>query len=76
MLLIDSKAAIKYLAWFKRKDFRPVMSKVKDRDIIEAIVRSIHGREARNLSSTLVKVHEHTGEPVHQRRSVPSPTLG
>ena len=66
MLLIDSEAAIKRLTWFKRKDFRPIMSKVKDRDIIEDIVKRIHKRETHNLSTTMVKVHGHSGEPLHQ----------
>ncbi len=43
-----------------------MMSKVMDRDIIEGIVNTIHTREKRNLATTLVKVHGHTGEPLHQ----------
>jgi len=65
VLLVDSAAALNRLKWFKKQEFRPIPHKIKDLDIVDTIVRAIHEREQKKLHLTLVKVHGHTGEPLH-----------
>ena len=65
VILIDSAAAIRRLAWFRRRDFRPNAKRTKDLDIITAIVKGLERREQAGSHTTLVKVHGHTGEPLH-----------
>jgi len=65
VILVDSAAAIRRLTWFRRKDFRPHPSRTKDYDIVQEIVRGIYKRGEKGAHTTLVKVHGHTGEPLH-----------
>ena len=64
-ILIDSSAAVGRLRWFKRKDFKPPKRKIKDFDILEAIVQKLKIREEKGLITRFVKVTGHTGEPLH-----------
>jgi len=65
VILVDSAAAIRRLTWFRRKDFRPHPSRTKDYDIVQEIVMRIYKRGRKGAHTTLVKVHGHTGEPLH-----------
>jgi ribonuclease HI len=65
VILVDSAAAIRRLTWFRRRDFRPHPSRTKDYDIVQEIVMGIYKRGGKGAHTTLVKVHGHTGEPLH-----------
>ena len=65
VILIDIAAAIRRLTWFRRKDFRPHPSRTKDYDIVQELVMGIYKRGRKGAHTTLVKVHGHTGEPLH-----------
>ena len=65
VILIDSAAAIRRLSWYRRKDFRPHPRKTKDFDIVKKIVESLDERRQNGARTTMVKVHGHTGEPLH-----------
>ena len=61
-ILIDSSAALGGLRWFKRRDFKPANRKIKDFDILEAIVQKLKQREDAGAITRFVKVTGHTGE--------------
>ena len=65
VILIDSAAAIRRLTWYRRKDFRPHPRKTKDFDIVREIIASLDERGRNGARTTMVKVHGHTGEPLH-----------
>jgi hypothetical protein len=65
VILIDSAAAIRRLTWYRRKDFRPHPRKTKDFDIVREIIESLDERGRNGARTTMVKVHGHTGEPLH-----------
>jgi ribonuclease HI len=65
IILIDSAAAIRRLTWFRRKDFRPHPRRTKDYDIMQEIVLRLDERGRHRARTTMVKVHGHTGEPLH-----------
>ena len=64
-ILIDSSAAVGRLRWFKRKDFKPSKRKIKDFDILEAIIQKLKILEEKGLITRFVKVTGHTDEPLH-----------
>ncbi|MBL6911070.1 MAG: hypothetical protein ISR34_11690 [Pirellulales bacterium] len=63
--LVDSSAALQRMTWFRSKDFRPSPRKVKDLDVLMDIVASLSQRQENGLSTTFVKVHGHSGDPLH-----------
>jgi ribonuclease HI len=65
VILIESAAAITRLMWFPRKDFRPHPKRTKDYDIVQEVVLSLDERGRHGARTTMVKVHGHTGEPLH-----------
>ena len=65
VILIDSAAAIRRLTWYRRKDFRPHPRKTKDFNIVREIIESLDERGRNGACTTMVKVHGHTGEPLH-----------
>jgi ribonuclease HI len=69
VILIDSVAAIRrlkqQLTWFRRKDFRPHTRRTKDFDVVQEIFLSLDERGRNGAHTTMVKVHGHTGEPLH-----------
>ncbi len=72
VILIDSVAAIRrlkqQLTWFRRKDFRPHTRRTKDFDVVQEIFLSLDERGRNGAHTTMVKVHGHTGEPLHAVR--------
>jgi len=64
-ILIDSAAVIRRRTWFRRKDFRPHPRRTKDYDIVQEVVLSLDERGRHGARTTIVKVHGHTGEPLH-----------
>ena len=65
VILIESAAAITRLMWFPRKDFRPHPKRTKDYDIVQEVFLSLDERGRHGARTTMVKVHGHTGEPLH-----------
>ena len=65
IILIDSAAAIRRLTWFRRKDFRSHPRSTKDYDTVQEIVLRLDERGRHGARTTMVKVHGHTGEPLH-----------
>jgi hypothetical protein len=78
IILIDSAAAIRRLTWFRRKELGPhprrtkdydivqeIVLSLKDYDIVQEIVLSLDERGRHGARTTMVKVHGHTGEPLH-----------
>ena len=65
IILIDSAAAIRRLTWFRRKDFRSHPRSTKDYDTVQEIVLRLDERRRHGARTTMVKVHGHTGEPLH-----------
>jgi hypothetical protein len=65
VILINSAEAIRRLTWFRRKDIRPHPRRTKDYDIVQEVVLSLDERGRYGASTTMVKVHRHTGERLH-----------
>jgi len=65
-ILIDSAAAIQRLQWFWSHDFRPAEHKVKDYDIIHDIWLKLKLRSDSSSRILFVKVHGHSGDPLHE----------
>ena len=64
-ILVDSSAALQRMAWFRSKDFRPSPRKVKDLDVLMDIIAALLKRQENGSSTTFVKVHGHSGDPLH-----------
>ena len=65
-VLVDSSAALQRLAWCRSQDFRPSPRRIKDLDVVRDIVSLLQRRQEAGKTTTLVKVHGHSGDPLHQ----------
>ena len=64
-ILVDSSAALRRLAWCRSKDFRPSPRRIKDLDVMRDIVTALLKRQELGFATTFVKVHGHSGDPLH-----------
>ena len=65
VILVDSAATFQRLAWCHSSEFRPSPRRLKDVDIMHDIMSLIRGRQDAGRNTTCVKVHGHSGDPVH-----------
>ncbi len=65
ILLFDSTAAVRHIARFKSRDFRPDWESCKDLDIMRVILDIIRARQAVGSQTLFVKVHDHSAHPLH-----------
>ena len=66
-ILVDSANALSRLGWFKRSTFRPPGYRIKDLDVVLAI---LHEVQMRSGQVKIVKVNGHTGDPIHGKADV------
>jgi len=64
-LLVDSAAALQRLAWCRSQDFRPSPRRIKDFDVMQDLVSALIHRQENGFTTTFVKVHGHSGDPLH-----------
>ena len=64
-ILVDSAAALQRLAWCRSREFCPSPRKMKDVDVMHDIMTIIRMRQDAGRSTTFVKVHGHSGDPLH-----------
>ena len=65
VLLVDSTAALRRIARFQSRDFRPDWESCKDFDIMKVILDIICARQALGSQTLFVKVHGHSAHPLH-----------
>lgn len=67
VILVDSAAALQRLAWCQSRDFCPSPRKVKDvdHDVMHGIMTLVRARQDAVRATTFVKVHGHSGDPLH-----------
>jgi len=64
-ILVDSAAALQRLAWCRSREFCPSPRKMKDVDVMHDIMTLIRMRQDAGRSTTFVKVHGHSGDPLN-----------
>ena len=64
-ILVDSAAALQRLAWCRSREFCPSPRKIKDVDVMHYIMTLIRMRQNAGRATTFVKVHGHSGDPLH-----------
>lgn len=64
-ILCDSTSALQRLRRFRSLDFQPPWHKVKDDDIVLAIVHRLRVRELACARTVFVKVQGHSSDPLH-----------
>jgi ribonuclease HI len=65
ILLVDSTSALRHIARFKSRDFRPDWESCKDLDIMKVILDIIRVRQAVGSQTLFVKVQGHSVHPLH-----------
>ena len=64
-ILVDSATALQRLAWCRSREFCPSPRKIKDVDVMHDIMTLIRMRQDEGRATTFVKVHGHSGDPLH-----------
>ncbi len=65
ILLVDSTTALRHIARFQSRDFRPDWESCKDPDIMKIILDIIRARQTLGSQTLFVKVHGHSVHPLH-----------
>jgi len=64
-ILVDSAATLQRLAWCRNREFCPSPRRIKDVDVMHDIMTLIRMRQDVGRATTFVKVHDHSGDPLH-----------
>ncbi len=64
-ILVDCATALQRLAWCRSRKFCPSLRKIKDVDVMHDIMTLTRMRQDVGRATTFVKVHGHSGDPLH-----------